>query len=89
MLTPNQTHLAERDGQLAALRVLYSLRQHLDDNEDPADANAAGATFLLGFCDVFAECLADAIEEEQDGGAMRLFHSIIKRTPEMIASLDR
>ena len=89
MLTANQLDLAQRDGHTAALRLLYSLRHQLDAYDDQNDAQTAAATFLLGFSDVFTECLLDAVEDDQGHGAMRLFYSIIKRTPELIAQLDR
>ncbi|TCP10890.1 hypothetical protein EV683_1177 [Crenobacter luteus] len=88
MLNPNALHLAERDGQLAALRALYALRWHLDAHDTGDDAQRAATAFCEGFADVFAPLLAEA--READGHpAAALFRLIAARAPELIVSLER
>jgi len=89
MLTPNALHLAEHDGRLAALRTLYGLRWHLDAHDDADAAHKAAMAFCGGFADVFAECLADALDSSASDIAAALFDRIVNHAPELIASLDR
>ncbi|MDN0074021.1 hypothetical protein QU481_03845 [Crenobacter sp. SG2303] len=92
MLTPNALHLAEHDGQLAALRVLYGLRWHLDAHDTSEDAQQAAIAFCEGFANVFAPLLAEAMEGAKERGgdaASILFALIAGYVGDLIHSLDR
>jgi hypothetical protein len=89
MLTRNALYLAENDGRLAAVRALHGLRWHLDAHEAYSDAQEAAKAFCEGFADVFASCLADALDSSTSNKAAALFDRIAQRAPELIASLDR
>ncbi|MDN0085424.1 hypothetical protein QU487_22245 [Crenobacter sp. SG2305] len=98
MLTNNALHLAERDGQLAALRVLYGLRWHLDAHDNEQATAQASCAFLDGFVNVFADCIGQVWPNAVDGEYLtdaavdrlaHLFEAITERTPALIAQLDR
>ncbi|MDN0076007.1 hypothetical protein QU481_14035 [Crenobacter sp. SG2303] len=92
MLTANTLHLAESDGELAALRVLYGLRWHLDAHDTSEDAQEAAAAFCEGFADVFAPLLAEAMEDAKEHGgdaAGILFALIAGHAGDLIQTLDR
>lgn len=97
MLTPGAIHLAERDGQLAAIRLLYALRWHLDAHDTSEDSEHAAVAFLDGFCDVFAnqidEAWPDGIGPDPSDGFVgpvaTLYRAIARDTPDLIQRLDR
>lgn len=98
MLTPNALHLAERDGQLSAIRALYSLRWHLDAHDTREDSEQAAIAFLDGFTGVFSEQVAEALPALTDGAhltdeavdqLMRLYDAITRDTADLIQRIDR
>ncbi|BAK75342.1 hypothetical protein NH8B_0507 [Pseudogulbenkiania sp. NH8B] len=97
-LTPNALHMAERDGQLSAIRALYSLRWHLDAHDTSMDSQQAAIAFLDGFVGVFSECIAAAWPDTVDGAGLSdasvgrlvdLYDAITDRTHDLIQRLDR
>jgi hypothetical protein len=91
MLTPNQIHAAEYDGQSAAFRLLLLLNEHLHPSAyDSAEDRTEAASILLeAFAAVFSGCLADALEHQGSDAVAVLYQRITERAPELLASLNR
>jgi len=91
MLTPNQIHAAEYDGQSVAYRLLLLLNEHLHPSayDTAADRAEAASTLLESFAGVFAGCLADALEHQGSDAVAVLYQRITERAPELLASLSR
>ncbi|NWK79814.1 hypothetical protein [Aquitalea sp. LB_tupeE] len=94
MLTLNQRHAAEFDGQAAAHRLLLLLNEHLHPAayDSATDRTEAACTLLGAFAAVFGECLADATDAQQRYGAAQstvLVARIIQNAPQLLASLNR
>jgi len=91
MLTANQIHAAEYDGQSAAFRLLLLLNEHLHPSayDSAEDRTEAASTLLEAFTAVFSGCLADALEHQDSDAVAVLYQRITERAPELLASLNR
>lgn len=91
MLTANQLHAAEYDGQAAAHRLLLLVNEHLHPSAYPneQDRLEAACAVLEAFTSVFAGCLSDALEHPGNDAVAVLYQRIAERAPELLAGLNR
>ncbi|NDV12485.1 hypothetical protein [Crenobacter caeni] len=88
-IAPNALHMAERDGLMAALRMLHTLRWHLDGHEYPAHGKQAATAFADSFFGVFSACLLDAMTGPSADAVDVFMASLIEQCPALIAELER
>ncbi|MCP9759489.1 hypothetical protein EGI20_09225 [Aquitalea sp. S1-19] len=78
-INPNALHMAKRDAQLSALRMLRVMRWHLDAHAHQAHGDKAAAAFAGTFFGVFGDCTAADV----------FIASLIEQCPALIEQLER
>ena len=91
MLTANQLHAAEYDGQAAAHRLLLLVNEHLHPSayDTEQERLEAACAVLESFANVFFQCMGEALEHPGNDTVAVLYQCIAKRAPELLTSLNR
>ncbi|MCL6264377.1 hypothetical protein [Craterilacuibacter sp. RT1T] len=88
-ISPNALQLAERDGLMAALRMLHVMRWHLEGHEYQAHGHKAATAFAESFFSVFETCPSDTLASTKDRSIAALIASLVEHCPAMIDDLER
>ncbi|RQW23310.1 hypothetical protein EHS17_14405 [Rhodobacteraceae bacterium CH30] len=88
-ISPNALQLAERDGLMAALRMLQVMRWHLEGHEHQAHGHEAATAFTENFFSVFYTCPLETLASPKDQSIAALIASLVEHCPAMIDDLER
>ncbi|MXR38232.1 hypothetical protein [Craterilacuibacter sinensis] len=88
-ISQNALQLAERDGLMAALRLLHVMRWHLEGHEHQAHGHEAATTFAESFFSVFDTLPVDPLAITKGRSIAVLIASLVEHCPAMIDDLER